>query len=122
MTNRFVAWGVAVAMLLAGGGAAPEPGAIGLERRQLLLVPSEEVNQSAEKAYQQVLAQARAKGALDRDPAQVQRVKAIIGRLIPQTAAFRQDAPGCAWETHLLSSPDENAWCMPRGNIPVSTD
>src|SRR5258708_3769995 len=121
MTNRFVAFGVALAMLLAGCGTATEPGAIGLERRQLLLVPSGEVNQRAEKACQQVLAQARAKGALDRDPAQVQRVKAIIGRLIPQTAAFRQDAPGWAWEAHLLSSSEVNAWCMPGGKIAVYT-
>src|SRR5258708_34459169 len=94
MRKRFVAFGAALAMLVAGCGTATEPGAVGVKRPQLLLVPSEEVNQSAEKAYQQVLAQARAKGALDRDPAQVQRGKAIIGRLVPRHAAFRKNAPG----------------------------
>src|SRR3979490_1206682 len=87
---------VAIAVFMAGCGPATEPGAVGIERPQLLLVPSEQVNQGADEAYQQVLAQARGQGALDRDPAQVRRVKAIVGRLIPQTTAFRKDAPG--WE------------------------
>src|SRR6266446_1481758 len=112
---------VAIAVFLAGCGTATAPGAVGIERPQLLLVPSEQVNQSAEEAYQQVLAQARRQGALDRDPAQVRRVKAIVGRLIPQTAAFRKDAPGWEWEVHVPSSSEVNAWCMPGGKIAVYT-
>jgi predicted Zn-dependent protease len=84
-------------------------------------VSSEQINASAEKAYQDVLAEAKKQNALDRDPAQVQRVKTIVGRLIPQTAAFRQDAPGWKWETHVLSSKEVNAWCMPGGKIAVYT-
>jgi predicted Zn-dependent protease len=106
-------------IFLVACGTATEPGAVGLERRQLLLVSSEEVNQSAEQAYRQVLAEARAKGALDRDPAQVQRVRTLIGRLVPQTAAFRKDAPGWPWEAHVLTSSEVNAWCMPGGKIAV---
>ena len=112
---------VAIAAVLAGCGTATAPGAVGIERPQLLLVPSEQVNQSADEAYRQVLAQARREGALDRDPAQVRRVKAIVGRLIPQTAAFRKDAPGWEWEAHVLSSSEVNAWCMPGGKIAVYT-
>jgi predicted Zn-dependent protease len=116
--RAFGAWALA-SVLLAACGTATEPGTVGVRRPQLLLVPSEQVNQSAEKAYQQVLAEAQAKGALDRDPAQVRRVRTVIGRLIPQTAAFRKDAPGWQWEAHVLSSPDVNAWCMPGGKIAV---
>ena len=112
---------VAIATFLASCGTATAPGAVGIERPQLLLVPSEQVNQSAEEAYRQVLAQARGQGALDRNPAQVRRVKAIVGRLIPQTAAFRKDAPGWEWEAHVLSSSEVNAWCMPGGKIAVYT-
>jgi predicted Zn-dependent protease len=112
---------VAIAAVLAGCGTATEPGAVGIQRPQLLLVSSEQVNQSAEEAYRQVLAQALKQGALDRNPAQVRQVKAIVGRLILQTAAFRKDAPGWDWETHVLSSSEVNAWCMPGGKIAVYT-
>ena len=118
---RAVFAALALATLLGACGTATEPGAVGVQRRQMLLVSSEEVNRSAAQAYHQVLAEAQAKGALDRDPGQVQRVKTIIGRLIPQTAAFRKDAPGWPWEAHVLSSDEVNAWCMPGGKIAVYT-
>jgi predicted Zn-dependent protease len=114
-------WVIAIALSLAGCGTATAPGAVGVERPQLLLVSSEQVNQSAEEAYRQVLAEALKHGALDRNPAQVRQVKAIVGRLIPQTAAFRKDAPGWDWEVHVLSSSEVNAWCMPGGKIAVYT-
>ncbi len=95
--------------------------AVGVERHQRMLVSSEQINASAEKAYAEVLAEAKKQNALDRDPAQVQRVKAIVGRLIPQTAVFREDAPKWKWEAHVLSSKEVNAWCMPGGKIAVYT-
>jgi predicted Zn-dependent protease len=95
--------------------------AVGVDRRQHMMVSSEQINSSAEKAYADVIAEAKKQNALDRDAAQVQRVKAIVGRMIPQTAAFRQDAPGWKWETHVLSSKEVNAWCMPGGKIAVYT-
>jgi Zn-dependent protease with chaperone function len=112
---------VALAMLLAGCGTTTEPGAVGLQRSQLLLVASEEVNQAAAQAYQQVLTQAQQQGALDRDVAKLRRVRTIVARLIPQTGAFRQDAPAWQWEVHVLSSKEINAWCMPGGKIAVYT-
>jgi Zn-dependent protease with chaperone function len=117
VTRILNCWLVAVAVLLAGCGTTTEPGAVGVKRPQLLLVPSEEVNQAANKAYQDILAQAQRQGALDRDAAQWRRVHTIVGRLIAQTAAFRQDAPGWQWEVHVLSSKEINAWCMPGGAV-----
>lgn len=96
-------------------------GAVGVERKQTMLVSSEEVNNAAEKAYAQTMQEARAKNRLNRDPAQVQRVRGIASRLIPATAVFRPDAPGWRWETNVISSNDLNAWCMPGGKMAVYT-
>jgi predicted Zn-dependent protease len=93
--------------------------AVGVDRHQHMLVSSDQINTSADKAYHDVIAEAQKQNALDRDAAQVQRVKTIVGRLIPQTAAFREDAPKWKWETHVLSSKEVNAWCMPGGKIAV---
>ena len=96
-------------------------GAVGVERHQRMALSSQEVNAEAQKAYAQMMADAQKKGALDKDPAQVARVKAIVSRLIPQTAAFREDAPKWAWESHVLSTDEVNAWCMPGGKVAVYT-
>jgi predicted Zn-dependent protease len=98
-----------------------QAGAVGVERHQSMLVSSEQMDQSAAKAYQDVLAQAKKQGALDTNPAQVERIRAIAARLIPQTAVFRKDATAWKWETHVITSKEVNAWCMPGGKIAVYT-
>lgn len=94
-------------------------GTVGVERRQAMMLSPEEVNRGAEKAYQQTMAQAARKGALNRDAAQVARVRAVTRRLIPATGTFRGDAPAWQWEINVISSPEVNAWCMPGGKIAV---
>src|SRR5690348_15617965 len=98
-----------------------QPGVVGVTRQQHMAVSSEEVNASAEKQYAQMMAEAKQKNALDRDPAQVERVKRIVTRLIPQTAAFRPDALKWPWEFHVITLDEVNAWCMPGGKIAVYT-
>jgi len=98
-----------------------QPGAVGVDRKQSMMVSSEEVNASAAKAYQQVVTGAAQKGQVNRDAAQVARVRAIAQRLIPVTATFRPDAPGWKWETNVISSKEVNAWVMPGGKIAVYT-
>jgi len=98
-----------------------QAGVVGVDRRQHMLVSAEEMNAGAEKAYHDLLAQAKAKNALDTDPAQVQRVQAIVKRLIPQTAVFRKDATAWKWEAHVISTKDVNAFCMPGGKMAVFT-
>ncbi|MDR0379594.1 MAG: M48 family metallopeptidase [Candidatus Accumulibacter sp.] len=96
-------------------------GAVGVDRRQSMLVSSAEVNQSAEKAYAQTIQEARAKNLLNRDPAQVRRIRGITARLIAVTGVFRADAPAWHWETNIIRSNELNAWCMPGGKIAVYT-
>jgi predicted Zn-dependent protease len=96
-------------------------GAVGVERHQRMAVSSEEVNAGAEKAYAQMMAEAQKKGALDRDAAQVARVKNIVGRLVPATTAFRPDAVKWPWEVHVISLDEVNAWAMPHGKVAIYT-
>jgi predicted Zn-dependent protease len=96
-----------------------QPGLVGVDRDQRMMVSSEQINGAAAQAYEQVLAEAKQKNALDRDPAQVARIEAIAKRLMPATAAFRSDAPKWPWEVHVLSSKDVNAWAMPGGKMAI---
>jgi predicted Zn-dependent protease len=98
-----------------------KPGAVGVERPQQMLISSAEINASAEKAYQQQVGGAAKKGQANQDPAQVERVRRIAQRLIPQTVAFRADAPAWKWETNVITAKAVNAWCMPGGKIAVYT-
>jgi predicted Zn-dependent protease len=98
-----------------------QPGTVGVERQQTMLVSSGQVNQSAAQAYRQELKKAASKGALNRDPAQVARVRAIAQRLAAASGAFRPDAPRWAWESNVITSKEINAWCMPGGKMAVYT-
>ena len=107
--------------LLHGCSSTTSAGAVGADRSQLLLVSSQQLNQTAARQYSQLTAKAAQQGALDQDPAQTARVKRIAARLIPQTTVFRPDARNWNWEVHTLSSKEVNAWCMPGGKIAVYT-
>ena len=120
MTGLVGTSAVAVVML-AGCTTTTEKGTVGVERSQFLLVSSAEMDQSAALAYQKVLEEQSPKGNVNRDAQQVERVRAIARRIIPQTGVFRKDAPGWKWEVNVLTSPEINAWCMPGGKIAVYT-
>src|SRR5512145_3086001 len=85
-----------------------QPGVVGVVRQQNMLVSSQQINDGAGKAYAQTLQAAAKKGQLNRNPAELKRVRGIAQRLIAQTAAFRPDAPGWQWEVNVISSEDVN--------------
>lgn len=96
-------------------------GAVGVDRRQMMVISSQEITQSAQKEYAQLVAEQGRKGNLNRNSAQYSRIRAISSRLIQQTPVFRTDAANWAWEVNVFSSPEVNAWCMPGGKIAVYT-
>ena len=98
-----------------------QPGVVGVDRDQRMMVSAQDMEAGAAKAYTQMMGQAKQKGALDRNAAQVQRVRAITQRLIPHTAAFRPDAAKWPWEVHVVSIDEVNAWCMPGGKMAIYT-
>lgn len=98
-------------------------GEVGVDRKQTMtsLVTSEQVERQAAQEYAQVLAQAQKKGLLNQNPQEVQRVRAVAARLVPQVTVFRKDAVNWKWEANVLTSKDINAWCMPGGKMAVYT-
>lgn len=95
------------------------PGAVGVDRKQRVLVSEEEVQKGAAVAYQQELQKARSAGKLDSKRDLTSRVRNISQRLIPETRTFRPDAPSWNWEVHTLTTDDMNAYAMPGGKIMV---
>ena len=98
-------------------------GEVGVNRKQTMtsLITTEQIEKEAAQEYAQVMAQAQKKGLLNHSPQQVQRVRAVAARLIPQVGVFRPDAVKWKWEVNVLTSKDINAWCMPGGKIAVYT-
>ncbi len=101
---------------LSGCETTTSGGAVGAERRQLLLVSSQELDQAAQ-SYNKLKADASAKGTLNTDSAMLQRGRETAARLEPQTKVFRADAPGWKWEVNVITSNELNAYCMPGGKI-----
>src|SRR5882672_292874 len=121
---KFSAWFcifVAAALTACETVQTTQGGLVGVERRQSMssLVSASQIDRSAVEAYGKVISEADKKNQLNRDSAQVERVRGVANRLIPSTAAFRADAPRWNWEINVITSPEVNAWCMPGGKIAV---
>lgn len=117
---------VAAIVLSLGAGCATvqttDSGAIGLERKQYFAEGTREAMvASAALSYDKILNAALRAGALNRDPAQVERAVTIANRLIPHVHHFRPDAVNWDWEINVLSDDDANATCMAGGKIFVFT-
>lgn len=108
---------LSLVLLLAACASTTQQGAIGVNRKQFLLVSSAEVDQAAAQAYTGELGKARQAGRLNTDKANLERIRQIADRLIPQTAVFRPDAQQWQWEVNLETNDALNAYCAPGGKI-----
>lgn len=97
------------------------PGAIGVDRKQHMLISEETVEGAAATAYASELGKARAAGRLNATTDETGRVRRISARLIKQTQVFRPDAVDWKWDVNVITDPDINAYCMPGGKIVVYT-
>ena len=110
--------------VLLGGCATTQTtksGAVGVERKQFMLLSEKQVEGMAAQSYVQTLKEADAKKLLNTDLRQTERVRTIANRLIPQTSIFRPDAVNWKWEVNVQESKELNAYCMPGGKIMVYT-
>ncbi len=121
------AWVGRRAFLLASGSAVVAAPAlaqvdVGPSSGLRKLVPAEELESAATQQYAQLLADARAKGALaPAGNSQLQRLQQIASRLVPQAAQWNDRSKGWKWEVNLLGSKQINAFCMPGGKIAFYT-
>ena len=121
MSRRLLSVATVLALAACETVQTTQGGLVGVDRKQSMVVSSKEITQAADQQYAEMMAQARKKGVLNQNAAQVERVRAIANRLIPQTLNFRSDARNWAWEENVISSSEVNAWCMPGGKIAVYT-
>jgi predicted Zn-dependent protease len=94
-------------------------GAVGVDRKQQMLVPSADIDKGAAEAYEAELKAARDKGVLNTDKGQLARVTTIARRIVSATPVFRADAAAWNWQFNVQKTKDLNAYCMPGGRIMV---
>lgn len=107
----------ALMMTLSACTTTTQQGTTGIKRQQLLLLSSSQVDAIALESYQAELTKARGKNSLNTDKANLERIRRIADRLIPQVAVFRADASGWKWEVNLETRNELNAYCSPGGKI-----
>ena len=111
----------ALSMVACQSVQTTQAGVVGVDRKQMMVVSSDDMNKAATQEYAKLIEQEKQKGDLNKNPAQVARVRTIANRIIQQTPVFRPDAKNWNWEVNVITSPEVNAWCMPGGKIAVYT-
>lgn len=82
------------------------------------LVPEGKLEAVATQQYTEIKHQARQQGALVAEShPQVQRLRTIAQKLIPQAKRWNESAAQWQWEINLIDSKEINAFCMPGGKI-----
>ncbi len=114
MKNYFLTLGF---LYIIGCASSTEEGVVGVNRRQFLAFPEQQVNNMAAQSYDAEKNKAKQKNTLDQNQEHLKRLQNISKKLIPQTKGFRKDATGWDWEVHSITSPELNAYCMPGGKI-----
>jgi predicted Zn-dependent protease len=88
-------------------------------RSQHMVFTREQVQAIAAVAYDKRLQELARRGNLDRDAALVQRVRRVAGRIITQAVILKPEAAHWAWEIHIASGDQTDAYCMAGGKILV---
>ncbi len=114
---RPLALAAAMAISLTACVSTTQQGATGINRSQFMLLSSAEANSAALQSYRAELTKARGASALNTDRANLERIRRIADRLIPQATVFRPDALSWQWEVNLQTKDELNAYCASGGKI-----
>ena len=111
----------AAVLASAGCASTTSPGVVDVDRRQLLIVPAETVEQVAKVSFDEQNDKAKAAGKFVTQGEEYARLQRVAARLQQQASTFRPDAARWNWEIALIDSPALNASCAPGGKITVYT-
>ena len=112
---------VLLTVLVSGCASTTQSGVAGVQRKQFMMLSSQQVESMSAQSYLQTLKEADTKRTLNVNGGQLNRVRAISNRLIAQTGVFRPDALKWKWEVNIEQNDQVNAYCMPGGKIMVFT-
>lgn len=118
---RIAALIITTALIATGCASTTQSGAVGVERKQLLLVSAQQAEQGAATFYAQEKDKYAKAGALNTNPQQTARVRTIAAGLIEQAGVFRPDTRNWKWEVNVISSKQVNAYCAAGGKMAIYT-
>lgn len=117
LSRRRTLLSCAIALSLWGCASNPVTG-----RQQLMLVSEEQAISAGSSFYAQEIGKYRKEGTLNGDAKQVQRLRLIASRIIPQAIAYRPDAADWNWKVNLIQDDKTiNAYCTAGGGIAFYT-
>ncbi len=102
---------------ITGCSSTTSAGALGVKRKQLIMVSNQQMLQRSAVSYNKMLQDARNKNKLDTNASQVARLQRIANQLIPQVSVYRPDAVNWNWEVHTTKSDSLNAFVAPGGKV-----
>lgn len=118
--SRFISTLIIGSLLTLGGCASTtQPGEVGVQRKQFLLVSSQQAEAGAAQFYAQEMQKYSNKSVLNTNSQETARVRGIASRLIDQAGAFRPDTRSWKWEVNVINSKELNAYCAAGGKIAV---
>lgn len=112
---------LAITALISGCANTTRSGVVGVNRSQLMMISSSEINRLSAVSYNEQYQKAKEKNTLLTSGQTYQRLRTIANRLIPQTEAFRDDTKEWDWRLTLIDAPILNASCAPGGKITFYT-
>lgn len=120
LQTRFISVLIIASLLTLGACASTtQSGEVGVQRKQFLLVSSQQAEAGAAQFYAQEMQKYSGKRALNTNPQQTARVREIASRLIAQAGAFRPDTRNWKWEVNVITSKELNAYCAAGGKMAV---
>jgi len=115
--RRLGGWGVLLFVLALLEEGVALAGVPLTGRAQHMVFSNAQLQTVAAAAYDLRLQALRRDDKLDRDPALVERVRRIARGVIGQAILLKPEAAHWAWEIHVASSDDVDAYCMAGGKI-----